>query len=43
MLQIQGNIPDEGLDESLLQPELIFDLVKGCIFNLRKTRKVKAD
>lgn len=35
VLQVQGNVPDKRLDESLLQPELFFSLVKGIIFNLK--------
>ena len=36
MLQVQGNVPDKRLDESLLQPELLLGLVKRFIFNLVK-------
>lgn len=39
MLQVQGNVPDERLDESLLQPELLFSLIKRFIFNLGKDRR----
>lgn len=34
VLQVQGNVPDERLDESLLQPELLLSLIKRFIFNL---------
>lgn len=45
MLQVQGNVPDKRLDESLLQPELLLSLIKGFIFNLgkRQTTKTKRD
>lgn len=36
MLQVQGNISDERLDESLLQPEPFFSFIKRFIFNLGK-------
>lgn len=36
MLQVQGNVPDKRLDESLLQPELLLGLVERFIFNLVK-------
>lgn len=45
MLQVQGNVPDKRLDESLLQPELLLSLIKRFIFNLgkRQTTKTKRD
>lgn len=36
MLQVQGNISDERLDQSLLQPEPFFSFIKRFIFNLGK-------
>lgn len=36
MLQVQGNVPDKRLDESLLQPEPFLSLIKCFIFNLEK-------
>lgn len=35
MLQVQGNVPDERLNESLLQPELFLSLVKSFILDLK--------
>lgn len=34
MLQVQGNVPDKRLDESLLQSELLFGVIKLFILNL---------
>lgn len=39
MLQVQGNVPDKRLDESLLQPELLLSLIKRFIFNLGKRQR----
>lgn len=39
MLEVQRNVSDERLDESLLQPELLLCVIKGFIFYLRKKRK----
>lgn len=39
MLQIQGNIPNKRLNESLLQPELFLSLIKSFVLDL-KTREV---
>lgn len=38
MLQVQGNVPDKRLDESLLQPEPFLSLIKCFIFNLGKNK-----
>lgn len=35
MLQVQGNVPDERLNESLLEPELFLSLVKSFILDLK--------
>lgn len=43
MLQVQGNVPDKRLDESLLQPELLLSLVKCFIFNLGERQKTKTE
>lgn len=42
MLQVQGNVSDEGLDESLLQPEPFFSFIKRFIFNLGKTQNIRS-
>lgn len=39
VLQIQGNVPDKRLNESLLQPEVFLSLIKSFILDL-KTRDV---
>lgn len=39
MLQVQGNVPDKRLNESLLQPEPFLSLIKSFILDL-KTRQV---
>lgn len=43
VLQVEGNVPDKRLDESLLQPELLLSLVEGFVFNLRQRRWTKKD
>lgn len=42
MLQVQGNVPDERLNESLLEPELFLSLVKSFILDL-KAREFRQD
>lgn len=34
VLQVQGDVPDERLDEPLLQPEPLLGFVKGFVFDL---------
>lgn len=34
VLQVEGKVPDEGLDESLLHPEIFLCLFKGFILQL---------
>lgn len=41
MLQVQGNVPDKRLDESLLQPELLLSFIKCFIFNLTESQRTK--
>lgn len=41
VLQVQGNISDKRLDESLLKPESLFSLIKCFIFNLKKKKFVR--
>lgn len=43
VLQVEGNVPDKRLDESLLQPELLLSLVEGFVLNLQQRRKTKKD
>lgn len=43
MLQVQGDVPDKGLDESLLQPEPLLRLIERFIFNLWTRARTKAD
>lgn len=38
MLQVQRDVPDEGLDESLLESEPLLCLIKRLIFDLKKRR-----
>lgn len=37
VLQIQGNVPDKRLNESLLQPEVFLSLIKSFILDLKTT------
>lgn len=34
MLQVEGKVPDEGLDQPLLHPEIFLCLFKGFILQL---------
>lgn len=43
MLQVQGNVPDERFNESLLQPEPPFSLVERLVFNLSRDGKFRTD
>ena len=38
VLQVEGDVPDEGLDEPLLQPEPLLCLVKRFILDLRENK-----
>lgn len=37
VLQVQGNVPDKRLNESLLQPEVFLSLIKSFILDLKTT------
>lgn len=39
VLQVQGNVPDERLNESLLQPEVFLSLIKSFILDLKVTER----
>lgn len=44
VLQVQGDVPDERLDEPLLQPEPLLGFVKGFVFDLgQKTRRIRTE
>jgi len=36
MLQIEGDVPDEGFDESLLKSKSFLCVIKSFIFDLRR-------
>lgn len=39
VLHVQGNVPDERLYESLLQPKLFLGLIKSFILDLKHQRR----
>lgn len=38
MLQIEGDVPDEGFNESLLESESFLRIIKSFIFDLRRNK-----